>query len=75
MCPYPQRQLKRQLVTLHLPQPHPALPSCTCPAAWTLCYIPGAGAHALGLGWGGVCGGLTSALPPPRHLRSPAVTP
>jgi len=27
--------------------------------------IPGAGAHALSMGWGVVCGGLTSALPPP----------
>ena len=26
--------------------------------------IPGAGAHALSMGWGVVCGGLTSALPP-----------
>ncbi|MCD4798384.1 MAG: hypothetical protein K8R19_05170 [Methanosarcinales archaeon] len=30
-----------------------------------MCCIPGAGAHPLGLVCGGVCGGLTSALPPP----------
>ncbi|NOR49166.1 MAG: hypothetical protein GQ533_14185 [Methanosarcinaceae archaeon] len=26
---------------------------------------PGAGAHALNVGWGVVCGGLTSTIPPP----------
>jgi len=41
------------------------VPSCTSPAARPSCYIPGADAHPLGLGWGGVCCGLTSALPPP----------
>jgi len=39
--------------------------SCTCPAARPWCCGPGAGAHALSVGWGVVCGGLTSALPPP----------
>jgi len=40
-------------------------PSYTSPAAHPLCYIPGAGAQALRVGWGGVCDGLTSTLPPP----------
>jgi len=40
-------------------------PSYTSPAARLWCFGPGAGAHALGVGWGGLCDGLTSALPLP----------
>jgi len=47
-------------IQLFLPPSTPALSHCP-----SLVLQTGAGAHALGVGWGGVCGRLTSALPPP----------
>ena len=35
------------------------------PGALPMLCGPGAGAHALNVGWGVVCGGLTSTIPPP----------
>ena len=39
--------------------------SYTSPAARPWCFGPGAVAHAMSVGWGVVCGELTSTLPPP----------
>ena len=45
--------------------PAACVPSYTSPATRPSSCIPGAGAHALSVGWGGVWSGLISALPPP----------